>query len=128
MGDIERRKRDHLEIVMSGAARHSAPVGFDAIAFAHNALPESDFAAIDLRTEFLGRAPKLPYLASSMTGGPTAAEKINRAIAEAAGERDFAMAVGSQRIALTAGHGHGLGAKLRRLAPKVPIYGNLGAV
>jgi isopentenyl-diphosphate delta-isomerase len=128
MSDIERRKRDHLEIVMSGAARHSAAAGFDAIAFEHNALPELDFAAIDLSTSFLGRPLDLPYLASSMTGGPAAAENINHAIAEAAGELGFAIAVGSQRIALTTGHGHGLGNELRRLAPKVPIYGNLGAV
>ncbi len=48
MNDIESRKRDHLEIVLSGAARHSAPAGFDDFRFEHNALPEVDLGRIDL--------------------------------------------------------------------------------
>lgn len=128
MNDIERRKRDHLAIVLSGTARHSAPAGFDVLRFEHNALPEIDFARIDLSSEFLGRPVRIPYLASSMTGGPDLAASINRAIAEAANQLGFAMAVGSQRIALTTGSGHGLDRSLRRIAPAIPLYANLGAV
>jgi isopentenyl-diphosphate delta-isomerase len=128
MSEIGRRKRDHIDIVMSGAARHSAPAGFDHIRFMHNALPEVDHDAIDLSAVFLGRRLKLPFLASSMTGGPDVAERINRAIAEAAQAMGFAMGVGSQRISLTTNDRHGLGPELRRIAPDVPIYGNLGAV
>jgi len=50
MTDIEQRKRDHIDIVLSGAARHSANAGFDAIAFDHNALPELSLDAVDLKT------------------------------------------------------------------------------
>jgi len=128
MSEIGRRKRDHIDIVMSGVARHSAPAGFDGVHFMHNALPEVDFGAIDLTTDFLGRRLRLPFLASSMTGGPDVSERINRAIAEAAQAMGFAMGVGSQRISLTTADRHGLGPELRRLAPDVPIYGNLGAV
>lgn len=128
MSDIERRKREHIDVVLSGAARHSAPAGFDALRFRHNALPEVDFAEIDLSSSFLGRPLRLPYLASSMTGGPDAAETINRAIAEAAQQLGFAMGVGSQRISLTTAERSGLGPELRRIAPGIPIYGNLGAV
>lgn len=128
MSEIGRRKRDHIDIVMSGAARHSAPAGFDDIHFMHNALPEVDFGAIDLSTSFLGKPLRLPFLASSMTGGPDVAERINRAIAEAAQAMGFAMGVGSQRISLTTADQHGLGPELRRIAPDIPIYGNLGAV
>jgi isopentenyl-diphosphate delta-isomerase len=128
MSDIERRKREHIEVVLSGAARHSAPAGFDDIRFRHNALPEVDYAAIDLSTRFLGKQLRLPYLASSMTGGPNAAAEINLAIAEAAQQLGFAMGVGSQRISLTTPERSGLGPELRRIAPDVPIYGNLGAV
>lgn len=128
MSEIERRKRDHIDIVLAGAARHSVPAGFDALRFRHNALPEVDFAAIDLSTTFLGRPLRLPVLASSMTGGPDVAARINRAIAEAAQQLGFAMAVGSQRISLTTADRSGLGRELRRLAPDVPIFGNLGAV
>jgi len=128
MSEIERRKRDHIDIVLSGAARHSVPAGFDMIRFRHNALPDVDFAAIDLSTSFLGKPLRLPYLASSMTGGPDVSARINRAIAEAAQHLGFAMGVGSQRIALTTRDSSGLGPELRRIAPSIPIYGNLGAI
>lgn len=128
MSEIGRRKRDHIDIVLSGAARHSVPAGFDHVRFRHNALPEVDFAAIDLSASFLGRPLKIPFLASSMTGGPEVSDRINRAIAEAAQQLGFAMAVGSQRISLTTGDRSGLGPELRRIAPGIPIYGNLGAV
>ncbi|MCA3572469.1 MAG: type 2 isopentenyl-diphosphate Delta-isomerase [Aestuariivirga sp.] len=128
MSDIGRRKRDHIDIVLSGVARHSAPAGFDGVRFAHNALPEVDFAEIDLSVSFLGKRLRLPFLASSMTGGPDVAAGVNRAIAEAAEALGFAMGVGSQRISLTTAESHGLGPELRKLAPSIPIYGNLGAV
>ncbi len=128
MSEIERRKRDHIDIVLAGGARHSVPAGFDLVRFRHNALPEVDFDAIDLSTSFLGRPLRLPFLASSMTGGPDVSDRINRAIAEAAEHMGFAMGVGSQRIALTTGDSSGLGPELRRIAPSIPIYGNLGAI
>ena len=128
MSDITQRKRDHLDIVLSGAARHRGPGGFDSIDFAHNALPEIACESIDLSVSFLGRRLALPFLASSMTGGPESTEGINRSIAEAAQELGFAMGVGSQRIALTTNERHGLGRELRRIAPDIALYGNLGAV
>ncbi len=70
MSDIEQRKRDHINIVLSGAARHAVPAGFDDIRFVHNALPEADLGAIDLSVRFLGKRLNLPFLASSMTGAP----------------------------------------------------------
>jgi isopentenyl-diphosphate delta-isomerase len=128
MSEIERRKQDHIDIVLSGRAGHSRPAGFDAIAFEHNALPECDLANIDLATSFLGKSLRLPYLASSMTGGPSIADRINQSIAEAAQHLGFAFGVGSQRIGLSGGQRHGLDRRLRQLAPDVPIYSNLGAV
>lgn len=128
MTDIGQRKRDHIGIVLSGAARNNQPAGFDEFTFVHNALPEIDCDAVDLGTVFLGHTLKLPFLASSMTGGPAISEKINIAIAEAAEELGFAIAVGSQRIALTTNAAYGIDSNLRRRAPSVPIFANLGAV
>ncbi len=128
MTAIEQRKRDHIGIVLSGMAQHHVSGGFDAVAFIHNALPDIGFSEIDLTTEFLGARLRLPFLASSMTGGPDISNRINHAIAEAAQHLGFAMGVGSQRIALTTAEHHGLDRQLRRLAPDVPIYGNLGAI
>jgi isopentenyl-diphosphate Delta-isomerase len=126
--DIEQRKKDHIDIILSGQAKHANPAGFDDISFEHNALPEIDFAEIDLSTSFLGKALKLPFLASSMTGGPQLGGRINMSIAEAAQELGFAMGVGSQRIALGGGVNHGLDKSIRRVAPGIALYANLGAV
>ncbi len=128
MSDIEQRKRDHIAVILSGKANHERPAGFDDVAFVHNALPEADLDAIDLTASFLGKRLKLPYLASSMTGGPDLGGRINAAIAEAAQAMGFAMAVGSQRIALAGGSGHGLDQSIRKRAPDIPLYANLGAV
>ncbi len=126
--DIEQRKKDHIEIILSGAARHSTGNGFDSFEFEHCALPEVDFDTIDLSTQFLGKTLKLPYLASSMTGGPDQGGRINLAIAEAAQALGFAMGVGSQRIALGGGKTSGLDKSIRRVAPDIALYANLGAV
>jgi isopentenyl-diphosphate Delta-isomerase len=126
--DIEQRKRDHIAIILSGRARHTSGNSFDAIDFEHDALPDLDFNSIELSTTFLGKALRLPYLASSMTGGPTLGGAINRNIAEAAQELGFAMGVGSQRIALGGGSGHGLDGTVRKIAPDITLFANLGAV
>jgi isopentenyl-diphosphate Delta-isomerase len=128
MNDIIKRKNEHLDIVLSGRARHSLGAGFDGIQFEHNALPEVDLKTVNLSCRFLGKSLRLPYLASSMTGGPARASGINRAIAEAAEHLGFAMGVGSQRVALGGAAGHGLDKSLRSYAPSIPIYANLGAV
>lgn len=126
--DIEQRKKDHIDIILAGQAQHQRPAGFDNIHFEHNALPELNFDNIDLSTRFLGKTLKLPYLASSMTGGPKLGGRINLSIAEAAQELGFAMGVGSQRIALGGGVCHGLDKSIRRVAPDIALYANLGAV
>jgi isopentenyl-diphosphate Delta-isomerase len=126
--EIEQRKKDHIDIILSGAARHSRSSGFDSVDFEHCALPEIDFNAIDLSTSFLGKRLAVPFLASSMTGGPHKGGRINMAIAEAAQELGFAMGVGSQRIALGGGVNHGLDKSIRRAAPDIALYANLGAV
>ncbi|MFD2238340.1 type 2 isopentenyl-diphosphate Delta-isomerase [Aureimonas populi] len=124
---IGERKSDHLDIVL----RPSLPsarlsTGFEAVRFEHVALPEIDFAAIDLSRPFLSRRLAAPVLISSMTGGPQRAGRINRHLAEAAQALGIALGVGSQRIALEGRGDAGLGPELRRLAPDVPILANIG--
>jgi isopentenyl-diphosphate Delta-isomerase len=126
--EIEQRKKDHIDIILSGAAKHSVASGFDDIQFEHCALPDIDLDEIDLSTEFLGKRVKIPFLASSMTGGPEKGGSINLSIAEAAQALGFAMGVGSQRIALGGGKANGLDKSIRRVAPDIPLYANLGAV
>ncbi|MFC7704461.1 type 2 isopentenyl-diphosphate Delta-isomerase [Plastorhodobacter daqingensis] len=129
MGDIGKRKSEHLAIVAEGrGAQGRIATGFDGVRFLHNALPELDHDAIDMRSHFCGRTLAAPILVSAMTGGPAEAEAINTRIARACQALGLALSVGSQRIALQAGGNGGLGRGLRALAPDVPILGNLGAV
>lgn len=126
--DIERRKEDHIEIILSGRARNTTDAGFDSYRFEHCALPDINYDDIDLSVEFLGKRLNIPYLASSMTGGPVKSASINLAIAEAAQELGFAMGVGSQRVALGGGGNHGLDNSIRKVAPDILLLANLGAV
>ncbi len=125
---LARRKDEHLDHVLAGRGRSGAATGLDAVRFVHEALPELDHDAIDLSTRFLGRRLALPFLISSMTGGPARAETINTRLAEAAQHLGLALAVGSQRVALEAGESGGLDAVLRRRAPDALLLANLGAV
>jgi isopentenyl-diphosphate delta-isomerase len=126
---ISQRKSEHLDIVLSGqATAHATTTGFENVRFEHCALPEIDFDEIRLSTEFLGRTMAAPFLISSMTGGPAAAERINATIAEAAGATKVGFAVGSQRIALEGKGDFGFSRGLRARAGPVPILANFGAV
>ncbi len=123
------RKNAHVDAVLSGRVNYrDKTAGFENVHFMHEALPELHLSEIDLSTRFLGKRLALPFLISSMTGGPSQAEKINESLAEAAESLGIAFAVGSQRVALTRGELGGLGKQLRRRAPTAPLYANLGAV
>ncbi|WP_439471413.1 type 2 isopentenyl-diphosphate Delta-isomerase [Brevundimonas sp.] len=128
MTDIVARKDQHLDVILSGKARHGRDSGLDAVRFVHEALPDLDYGKIDLGADFLGRRLKAPLLISSMTGGPARAEAINARLAEAAQSLGIALAVGSQRAALEAEAGTpGLDMALRLKAPDTPILANIGA-
>lgn len=125
--DEERdRKLEHIELSLDRRMQSERRF-FDRYAFVHEALPELDFAAIDLTVPFLGKTLAAPLLVSCMTGGTGSATSINRHLAEAAERAGIALGVGSQRKAIedpsTADS-----FVVRRHAPNVPLLGNLGAV
>lgn len=123
-----RRKDEHIDHVLAGRGVSRAASGLDAVRFVHDALPDLDHDAIDLSARFLGRRAVLPFLISSMTGGPSRAEAVNARLAEAAQALGVVLAVGSQRVALETNGGLGLDRDLRRRAPDAMILANLGAV
>ncbi len=128
MSLMSKRKEGHIDAVLSGRANaRSISAGFDRVHFEHCALPELDLAAVDLATDFLGKRLRRPFLISSMTGGHVHAARINCVLAEAAQTLGIALGVGSQRVALSGGIFHGTDRSLRRLAPDVALYGNVGA-
>lgn len=125
--DIVRRKEQHLDLALQQQGGGSVQSGFARLRLEHCALPEMDLADVDLSSDFLGRRLQLPFLISSMTGGPDRGEIINRNLAEAAQSLGIALAVGSQRVALEGHAQAGLHHALRRLAPDIPLMANFGA-
>lgn len=128
MNEINQRKAEHLEAVLSGESERLVNGDFGKIRLIHRALPELDFSSINPSLEFLGKKLGFPLIIGSMTGGGSALiKKINQNLALAAEECQVAMAVGSQRIMF-----EDLNAvesfKLRQFAPNTLLFGNLGAV
>ncbi|MEY2846792.1 MAG: hypothetical protein RL076_2338 [Chloroflexota bacterium] len=122
------RKLDHVRIVLDeNVSAKGISTDFARWRLPHEALPDVDMAAIDLRTTFLGKSLSAPLLISSMTGGATDVTTINIALAEAAQQLGLAMGVGSQRAAI--GDNTLVSSyQVRRVAPDIALYANLGAV
>ncbi len=128
MSLMSQRKEGHIDAVLSGLVNaRGVSSGFDGVRFEHCALPELDLAQIDLSSVFLGKTLRRPFLISSMTGGHAHAARINAVLAEAAQALGIALGVGSQRVALTEGGLQGTDRSLRRIAPDIALYGNVGA-
>ena len=127
-GDIEARKRDHIDTVLGeDVSAKGVSTGFERFFFEHAALPELDLDSIDLSTRLFGRSLKAPLLISSMTGGISRARDINRNLATAAASLGIAMGVGSQR-AMIEQPALGESYRVRDVAPDILLFANFGAV
>ncbi|MGM8365426.1 type 2 isopentenyl-diphosphate Delta-isomerase [Virgibacillus sp. W0181] len=126
--EINQRKTEHIRLCLTENVEGvNKTTGLEGIAFIHNALPEINFADIDIHTEFLNKELKAPFLVSSMTGGSELATEININLAKAAEEKGWAIALGSTR-ALLESDAHKDSFLIRKHAPTVPLIANLGAV
>ena len=119
------RKDAHMALALDPLAQAAIDAGFDRVHLDHCALPEIDLAAIDLSTEFCGRAVSRPLFIGAMTGGTERALQINSVLAAVAEDLQIGLAVGSQRASLESGQSQ---AVLRDIAPSVPLIANLGGV
>ncbi len=120
------RKTDHININLHEDVQSSTTTGFELFRFVHNPLPELDLCEIETDVEFLGKKIKSPLLISSMTGGPQQAYKININLAEAAETQGVALALGSGRPGIESDQ-VAKTYNLRKWAPSIPIFANLGA-
>jgi isopentenyl-diphosphate Delta-isomerase len=124
---IDQRKADHIKINLEKDVRSALTTGLESYHFIHEALPELDLAQMDASLSLFGKRLAAPILISSMTGGTAEAEAINLRLAEAAQEVNIAMGVGSQRAALE-DPGQAATFQVRRAAPDILLFANLGAV
>lgn len=128
MGEsTEARKSRHLDVCLHDDVASRLDAGWEAVRLRHEALPEFALADVDVGTSFLGFPLRAPLLVSSMTGGTARAAEINRRLASAAGAAGIAFALGSGRAML---EDAALRATfdVRRHAPKVLLFANVGAV
>lgn len=100
MHETQKRKGEHVDIVLNQDVQGHQSNGFDEIRFNYYALPEQDYHAIRLETKFLGHKLQAPFMVTGMTGGYTDAQKINSELAQACDAEGIVFAVGSQRAML----------------------------
>src|SRR5699024_6102889 len=99
--DINKRKTEHIRLCLTENVEGvNKSTGLEGISFIHNALPEIDFADIELGTHFLNKKIQAPFLVSSMTGGSELASKINQNLGVAAEQKGWAIGLGSTRALL----------------------------
>lgn len=125
--NIFSRKNDHIRINLNEDVSSGAATGFADFTLQHCALPEISLKEISTKTTFLGMDYDFPFLISSMTGGTKEGAIINENVARAAEARGVGMGLGSQRAVLeqeSVAHTF----SLRKFAPTIPIYANIGAV
>src|SRR5512145_1754206 len=125
---IDQRKADHIKINLEKDVRSALTTGLEKYHFIHEALPELDLTRIDTSLSLFGKRLEAPILISSMTGGTEEAGEINQRLAEAAQEVGVAMGVGSQRAALENPRETPTYSIVRKAAPDILLFANLGAV
>ncbi len=123
---LSERKDSHLRIVAQRDVQYAQGAGFEDVMLLHQAVPEIDLADVDCSTMFLGKKLKAPIIITGMTGGTEAGGKVNQKLAAGAEAAGAALGLGSGRPMLrdknTASH-----YQVRKLAPSIPIIGNIGA-
>lgn len=123
-----KRKQDQLLITLNqDVSFKKINGGFESYSFIHQALPEIDMDEIDLSTRIFGKNLNLPLMISSMVGGISAAEKINKNLAKVAQICGIAMGVGSQRTGIEDAQSYKT-YQVRKFAPSILLLANLGAV
>lgn len=123
---FEGRKQDHIRLSMSPKNQATGEAGFDRVELVHEALPDLNFDQVSLVSNSLGTKTKTPFLISSMTAGHAESVDLNARLARAAEEFGWRMGVGSQRKELNDSGAAAEWKSIRKQAPKVVLYGNLG--
>lgn len=125
---ISNRKLEHLRINLEENVQFfDVSTGLDKYRFTHQALPELDLASVDASLTLFGKSLRAPILVSSMTGGASEAERINRNLAAAAQATGIAMGLGSQRAAIS-NPALASSYQVRAVAPDILLFANLGAI
>jgi isopentenyl-diphosphate delta-isomerase len=125
---IGKRKADHLALCATeDVGFRRASTLFECVRLVHDALPDMHANDVDTSCVLLGKELRAPIVIASMTGGTDEAGRINRELASIAEERGYGFGLGSQR-AMHVRPGAGATYRVRQLAPRTLVLGNVGIV
>lgn len=124
--EFEQRKRDHINLALMQNNQTSNLNKLDNINLQHDALPDLNFADINIQSSRFGKPVINPFLVSSMTAGHKDSKNINKNLMHAAAENSWAMGVGSQRRELTDKDACQEWHILRKKYPDICLFANLG--
>jgi len=121
-----KRKQQHITQALDEANEALGGHALDMVRLRHEALPDLNFEDIELSTQRLGKSAVKPFLVSAMTAGHHDGIAINQILADACITSQWAMAVGSQRRQLDDHTADQEMRDLRKRAPELELFGNLG--
>lgn len=128
--DFEKRKRDHIRIALDPRSQTEGQNGLDSIELIHEALPNMNFKEVDISTSFVFDKTSVslssPLFISSMTAGHENGHEINEALAHLSDRHQILMGVGSQRRELVDRNAAEEWSRIRKVAPKARLLGNIG--
>jgi len=127
MGDIVRRKDEHLDICREDPVESGSSGGLEAWRLDYLALPEIALEDVDLTMSLAGKTLRAPLIIGAMTGGTEQARDVNRVLAAAAEETGVGFALGSGRVVLERPE-TAPSFQVRDVAPTALVFANLGAV
>lgn len=120
------RKHDHLELAIAAENEAYGLSGLEQVQLIHEAIPDLDFDEISIHSYRFGKKITTPFIVSSMTAGNPKGLEINHTLIDACQNTGWAMGVGSQRRQLKDPSVAAEWQQLRRFAPDVTLFGNLG--
>lgn len=126
MSEISKRKKDHIRITLSDESQYQSTNGLDKYGFYHNALPELDLSDVSINAVLADTIFDAPIFISSMTGGYSGGESVNKLIAEICESENLPMGVGSQRAMIEDSSQTFTFSSARKSAPKAWIAANIG--
>lgn len=123
---FEGRKKDHINLSLDPMTEAKGLTGLDRVELVHEAFPELDFSDVSIAQSALGMNLSSPMFVSSMTAGHPGSSNVNEVLAVVCEKRNWAMGVGSQRRELFDSEAKLEWKRIRKLAPKVNLLGNIG--
>ena len=124
---ISDRKLEHLLLCTHSDVEYHKKTGFKDVELVHKALPEINKEEIDLSTSLLGKKMDAPIIITAITGGHPSSIEVNQKLAQAAGNLNIGMGLGSQRAAVENPELTSTYTVAREAAPDALLIGNIGA-